>query len=147
MKRQAILKRNSFYVFSDSPITITYSMEQYLSWQANRFSENQEIPHISRNAKIYYRIHKCPTSVPILSQFGPIHTSTSHFLKIHLNTIPPSTPGSSKWSLSLRFLHQTLVYASSLPRMSYMLRPSHSSLFDHPKNIGWKVQIIKLLIR
>jgi hypothetical protein len=27
-----------------------------------------------------------------------------------------------------------------------MPRPFHSSGFDHPKNIGWGVQIIKLLI-
>jgi hypothetical protein len=27
-----------------------------------------------------------------------------------------------------------------------MLRPSHSSSFDHPYNIWWEVQIIKLLI-
>jgi hypothetical protein len=27
-----------------------------------------------------------------------------------------------------------------------MPRPSHSSRFDHPNNIGWAVQIIKLLI-
>jgi hypothetical protein len=27
-----------------------------------------------------------------------------------------------------------------------MPRQSHSSLFDHPNNIGWRVQIIKLLV-
>ena len=39
----------------------------------------------------------------------PIHTSTSHFLEIHFNIILPSTPGSPKWSLSLRFPHQNPV--------------------------------------
>jgi len=57
----------------------------------------------------------------------------SHCLKIHCNITFPSTPGSSKWSLSIRFPHQNPVYTT------------HSSWFDHPSNILW-VQIIKLLI-
>jgi hypothetical protein len=36
--------------------------------------------------------------------------------------------------------------ASSLPNPSYMPRPSHSSRFYHPHNIGWGIQIMKLLI-
>ena len=58
---------------------------------------------------------------------------TSHFLKIDLNIILPSTPGSPKWSLSFRFPHQNPVYASPLSHMRYMPRPSHSSLFYHTR--------------
>ena len=50
---------------------------------------------------------------------------TSHFLKIHLNIILPSTPGSPRWSLSFRIHHQNPVFASSLPHTCHMPSPSH----------------------
>jgi hypothetical protein len=84
---------------------LTYSMQQCPSWKANRFSASQEIPHILWNPKVGYRIHKCPPPALILSQLDPVQTCTSHFLKMHLNIILPSTPGYPKWSLSLRFPH------------------------------------------
>ena len=37
------------------------------------------------------------------------------------------------------FPHQNPVYASPLPHSRYMPRPSHSSWFCHPNNIGWAV--------
>ena len=115
---------------------LTHSMEQSLSWEANRFSASQEIPRILWNPKVHYRIHNCPPPIPILSQLDPAHTSTSHFLQIHFNIILPSTPGSPKWSLSLTFPHQNPVFASPLPHTCYMPRQSHSSQCYHSKNIG-----------
>jgi len=87
-----------------------------------------------------------PHPVPILSLLGPGHILTSHFPKIPYNIILPSTPGSYKWSLSLRFPHQNTVYASPLHHTCYMPRPSHCSLFYHPNNTWGGVQIIKLLV-
>jgi hypothetical protein len=52
----------------------------------------------------------CPHSEP--DQSSPC--SQSFVLKIHLNIIFQSMPGSSKWSLSLKSLHQNPVYTSIL---------------------------------
>jgi len=124
---------------------LNYSMKQSPSWEANQFSASQEIPRILWNLKVHYHIHTCPPPVPILSLLDPVPVPTSHFLKIHLNIVP-SMPGSPKWSLSLRFPHLNPVYPSPNPHTCYMPRPAHSSQFNHPNNIVWGVQIIKLLV-
>ena len=84
---------------------------------------------------------KSPLLVPILSQMNPMHTCLTSRIFID---ILPSTRGSSVWSLSFMFPHQNSICISPLPHTRYMHRPSHSSRFDHPNNIWWAVQIIKL---
>jgi len=87
---------------------LTYCMEQGPSWKSNRFSASQEILHVLWNPKVHYRIRKCPLHVPILRQLDPVHTLTSHFLKIHLNIILPSRTGSLKWFFPSGFPTKTL---------------------------------------
>jgi hypothetical protein len=103
---------------------LTHSMEQSPSWEANWFAASQEIPCVLWNP------------VPILSQPNEVLTPTSHFLKIHPNIILASTPGSPQRALSLRFPHQNPVHTSPVPRTCYMPRPSQSSRFCHPHDIG-----------
>jgi hypothetical protein len=81
----------------------------------------------------------CPYPEPDQSSPCPSY----HILKIDLNIIFTSTPGSSKWSLSLRFPNQNPLCSSHLNDTCYMPRQSNSSRFNHPNNIWWRIPIIR----
>ena len=76
-----------------------------------------------RNLHSHLRVHLSHS----LSQINPVYAPTSQFVKMYLNIFLPFTPGSSKWSFSLRFPYQNPVCTSPILHTCYMSRTSHSS--------------------
>jgi len=120
-------------------------MEQNTSWDDNSHSANQEIPHLLRNPKSYYRVHKSPPLVPILSQMYPFCSFPPSFPKIHSNNNFWPMSSSFEWSLPFRFSDENIICISHLSYEFYMPRPSHYPWFDYPNNIWWSVDFMKLL--
>jgi len=140
--------KNTDYLFIICLFTylLTYSMKHSPSWEANISSASQEIP-CNYGTRMFITAFTCAR-----------HLSLSW-----ASSIQSISPHPSSWrSILILSSHVRLGLTSDLfpsgfptkipytpllsPRTCYMPRPSHSSLFNHPYNIGRGVQIIKLLI-
>ena len=111
---------NFFYHLATLYLTINTNLLTYLltPWSRVLLEKlTSKLCSQSRNLwslEVPHRSHKCPPPVPILSQLHPVLTTTSNFLRIHLNIILPSTSWSPQWPLSLRLPHQHPVYAQTM---------------------------------
>jgi hypothetical protein len=103
------------------------------------------MPRILWNPEVHYRIHKSPPPVPILSKIKEIHALSAYFLMIHFSILP-STPWSYKRCIFLDFATKTLYALLPSPHTCHMPRPSLCSWFDHPNNIWWGVEVIKIVV-
>jgi len=74
-------------------------------------SAGQEIPRIVWNLKVYYRFHKRPPLVSILSQITPVHVHASCCIRAIFNIILPSTSSFSKCSFTFVFPTQYIIHS------------------------------------
>jgi hypothetical protein len=100
-------------------------MELSPSWEAANCAATRELRSILWNPKVYYRVHKSPPLISILSQIDPIHTIPSYLFKIHFNIVHSFTSWSSKWYLSFWLSHQHPICIPLLPHLCYMPCTSH----------------------
>ena len=116
-----------------------YLLSYLITYILAYFSASQGILRILFNPKFYYRSHTCRPPVPILSQLDPVRSPTSHFLKIHLNIIIHSKPGSPKWSLSFRFPHQKHLLS---PIQTTCLAHLICVRFSDLNSTGWRYSLL-----
>jgi hypothetical protein len=113
------------------------------SWEAANCAATQELPSILWNPMAYYRIHKSPLLVPILSQIDPLHTIPSLrsilILSTHLRLGLPS-------SLFPSGFPTKILNAFLFPHSCYIPCPSHAPWLDRSNYTWRKVQVMKLLI-
>jgi len=99
-------------------------MEYSRPWEACSDSSRQEIPPLFMEPKgSLTRSQRTATGHYPESDDSSPHTLSPYFPKIHSNSIFPSTPSSSKWSLLFRFPNQNIICISHLTSAGYMPCP------------------------
>ena len=143
IKARILYSINCLKVFPFVRYLLTYLLTHLLtSWsrvlleRLTGSAASQGIPSILLKPKVYYRTHKCPRPLPILSQLHPVLTNPSHFLKIYLNIVLPSKSGFPQWCLSHRFPHQNPAHTSPLPHTRHMHHPSYFRLLESMSKYG-----------
>jgi hypothetical protein len=124
---------------------LTHSKKHSPSWEANTSWASQHIIRILFNPKVHYRIHNSPPPAPILSQIDSVHVPHPTSRKSILILSSHLRLGLSSGSLPQVSPLKPFMQLSS-PHTCYIPWPSHSSWFNHPNDIWWGVQSIKLFV-
>ena len=114
-------------------------------YHKHRSSATQDVSCILCNPKVYYRVHKRPLPLPILRQIDPVHASLPTYRKSILILSFRLRLGLPNCLLFFQVFHQKLTCTSTLPHTCYMPYSFQFSWFNHPNDIWWGVQSIKLL--
>jgi hypothetical protein len=104
---------------------------------------SQEISRILRNSEAYYRVHKSPPFVRILSRISPGHSFASWCFKIYVMLSSHLRVGLPRGVCPSAFSTKT-VSMSLLPHTFYVPH-SPLSLFDYPNNIWRGVHFMMLI--
>jgi hypothetical protein len=121
-------------------------MEQSHYWEADSRSAHQEIIRLLRNPKVHYHVHN--NSPPVLTLSHMIHPTIANptalrsilILFSHVHLAVSST-------LPFRLSNQYLIGLPFLISHMHATCPwSHAPWSDHPSNIRWTVEIMKLFI-
>jgi hypothetical protein len=105
-------------------------MEKLLTLWSRILLEKLTGSQLVKNFPAFYGTHKFITAFTSARHLSLSWAPTSHFLKIHLNIILPSTPGSRKWFLSLRFPQQNPIYIYILFPIRATCPPPHLLFLD-----------------
>jgi hypothetical protein len=122
---------------------ITYLLTELIfSWGAINWAATQELPSISWNPKVQYRVH-WSLSWAISIESTPSHlislrsifiSSTHQRLGLPSGLFPSGFP-------PISYMH------SPSPHSCYMPGPSHPSWLDHSNYTLWRVQVMKLTMQ
>jgi hypothetical protein len=99
---------------------------------------------VKRKGSLPFSQQPAICSYPELDQSSAGRLSCS--VRTHFSIVLLLTSSFSKNYFFFSFLLQKPVYTFLFPHACYLLHLSHFSLYDHPNNIRWVLQIMTLLI-